>query len=450
MRVIPNTLAARAAVTIVVALAAAQVVSYLTFFVVASLDKEIAPHQLVARAAADIRILDGAQPAERARWAAALSDGTLKLALHTGPPPVADESTSPLAARTRTRLRDLLEEPDRDIRILEHAGPPFRLLTALPLKDGAWLSLSLLLSDLPSAKLGRMVLLTVLNAAIVGLLSILTARRLSAPLAAFAQAAETLGIDRDGPPIVESGPRELRVAIRAFNGMQERLQRFIADRTRMVAAMSHDLRTSLTRLRLRVEFVEDPEQQQKMLLDIEGMATMVDATLALVRETAQKEEARALDLAELVASVCDDAIDASKDVAFEAGPKFEVLGRPHALRRAVDNIVDNAVKYAGAARVRLALHPTECAIEIDDDGPGIPVSEHERVFAPFYRIEPSRNRATGGTGLGLAVARSIARAHGGDIQLLNRPEGGLRVTVLLPSIPGLVKRPTMANAMVPL
>jgi signal transduction histidine kinase len=451
VRVIPKTLAGRTAGIIVVALVATQVVSCLTFFAVtlpfsavASMDKEIAPELLIARVAANVRILDVATPIDRPGLAAALSDGRFELTLPAQPPAV-EPSISPMHMYVRAHLHGALGDPDRDIRISEQKGPPFRVVATLPLKDGTWLSFSL--SDLPTPgmKLAQAALLGVFIAAIVGLLSILTARRLSAPLAAFAQAAETLGVDRDGPPIVESGPSELRVAIRAFNGMQERLRRFIEDRTRMVAAMSHDLRTSLTRLRLRVEFIEDPEQQQKMMLDIEGMAAMVDATLALVRQAAQKEEARAVDLAELVASVCDDAIDANKNVVFEAGPRLDIFGRPHALRRAVDNIVDNAVKYGGAARVRLALRDTECAIEVDDDGPGIPHSEHERVFAPFYRIEPSRNRATGGTGLGLAVARSIARAHGGDIHLLNRPGGGLRVTVLLPSIPDFVKRPVMSD-----
>jgi signal transduction histidine kinase len=219
--------------------------------------------------------------------------------------------------------------------------------------------------------------------------------------------------------------------------MQERLKRFIDDRTRMLAAMSHDLRTPLTRLRLRAEFVEDPEQQQKMLAELDEMAAMVDATLAFAREDAKDEDARRVDLGELVASICDDAVDANEDVTFEPAPRCEILGRPIALRRAITNVVGNAVKYAGGARVRVVARSTEFIIEIDDDGPGIPEHERERVFAPFYRIETSRSRVTGGTGLGLAVARSIVHAHGGDIRLAGREGGGLRVTILMPALPRL-------------
>jgi signal transduction histidine kinase len=203
----------------------------------------------------------------------------------------------------------------------------------------------------------------------------------------------------------------------------------------MLAAMSHDLRTPLTRLRLRAEFVEDPDQQRKMLAELDEMAAMVDATLAFAREDARREDARRLDLGELVASVCDDAVDANEDVTFEPAPRCEVLGRPIALRRAIANVVGNAVKYAGGARVRVAARGAEFAVEIDDDGPGIPEHEHERVFAPFYRIETSRSRDTGGAGLGLAVARSIVRAHGGDIRLAGRAGAGLRVTILVPALP---------------
>jgi signal transduction histidine kinase len=165
------------------------------------------------------------------------------------------------------------------------------------------------------------------------------------------------------------------------------------------------------------------------------MTAMVDATLAFARDDARREDARRVDLGELVASVCDDAVDAGEDVAFEPAPRCEILAQPLALRRAIANVVGNAVKYAEGARVRVVACGTEFAIEIDDDGPGIPEHEHERVFAPFYRLETSRNRETGGAGLGLAVARSIVHAHGGDIRLTNRAGRGLRVTILVPALP---------------
>jgi signal transduction histidine kinase len=301
------------------------------------------------------------------------------------------------------------------------------------LSNGGWLSVTV--ADLPVAGPGRLALRLALVAIVVAPISFWAARKLSAPLAAFAEAAEKLGIDSAAPPLREQGPRELRTATRAFNRMQERLRRFIDDRTRMLAAMSHDLRTPLTRLRLRAEFVEDPDQQRKMLAELDEMTAMIDGTLAFAREDAKREDARRLDLGELVASVCDDAVDANQDVTFEPAPRCEVFGRPIALRRAIANVVDNAIKYAGGARVRVAARGTEFAVEIDDDGPGIPEHEQERVFAPFYRIETSRSRETGGTGLGLAVARSILHAHGGDIRLAGRAGGGLRVTIFVPAGP---------------
>jgi signal transduction histidine kinase len=186
-----------------------------------------------------------------------------------------------------------------------------------------------------------------------------------------------------------------------------------------------------------------------MLVEIDEMTDMIDASLAFAREDARREEARRLDLGELVATVCDGAVDAHQDVAFEPAPRSEIFGRPGALRRAVANVVDNAVKYAGAARVRIVPMPSEFAVEVEDSGPGIPEAERERVFAPFYRIESSRNRGTGGVGLGLAVARSIAREHGGDISLANREGGGLRLTIIVPRFQGAPPSPRQATFLGP-
>lgn len=252
-------------------------------------------------------------------------------------------------------------------------------------------------------------------------------RRATRPLAALAAAAERLGMDVNTPPLAERGPREVRAAAQAFNVMQDRIRRFVDDRTQMLAAISHDLRTPITRMKLRAEFVDDDEQRAKMLADLDQMEHMIAATLAFARDDAAREDRRPVDVAKLVQDMAED-LGGSYD-----GPDTLVAGvRPVALKRAVANVIENALKYGGAARVGLRRTDGHVHVVVDDDGPGIAPEDRERVFAPFVRLETSRNRDTGGTGLGLAVARAAIRAHGGDITLDNRPEGGLRVTLAFP------------------
>jgi signal transduction histidine kinase len=440
MRLIPDRISTRIAATVIAALVATQIINGLVYVgIIGSADPEFDAHVLVERMAATARVIDAAPLGDRPQFIAALSQPPVALDLASQPPKEKSAETRPFDI-ARGKLRLVLGDPNRDV--LFFKGDAERRGTAwVHLKDGAWLSMTVAEWPEPSGILGKLALQLALVAAVVGPLSVWAARKISAPLATFAQAAETFGVDSGAPPLKEAGPRELRIATRTFNRMQERLRRFIDDRTRMLAAMSHDLRTPLTRLRLRAEFVEDAEQQQKMLVELDEMTEMIDASLAFAREDARREEARRLDLGELVATVCDGAVDAHQDVAFELAPRSEILGRPGALRRAVANVVDNAVKYAGAARVRIVPMPGEFAVEVDDSGPGIPEAERERVFAPFYRIESSRNRGTGGVGLGLAVARSIAREHGGDISLANREEGGLRLTIIVPRFHGAQPSP---------
>jgi len=434
LRLIPDRIATRMAATIILSLIATQVINGLVYFaIIGSPDPEFAGRVLLERFAAIARIIDRAAPEDRPHFIAVLAQPPMQLALETGPPKQ-EPTRSRALDHARQEIQRALEDPDRNVLIFKGTRDNSESGSAwVELSNGGWLSVTV--ADLPVPGPGRLALRLALVAIVVAPISFWAARKLSAPLAAFAEAAEKLGIDSGAPPLREQGPRELRTATRAFNRMQERLKRFIDDRTRMLAAMSHDLRTPLTRLRLRAEFVEDPEQQQKMLAELDEMTAMIDGTLAFAREDAKREDARRLDLGELVASVCDDAADANEDVTFEPAPRCEIFGRPIALRRAIANVVDNAIKYAGGARVRVAARGAEFAVEIDDDGPGIPEHERERVFAPFYRIETSRSRETGGTGLGLAVARSIVHAHGGDIRLAGRAGGGLRVTIFVPALP---------------
>jgi signal transduction histidine kinase len=237
----------------------------------------------------------------------------------------------------------------------------------------------------------------------------------------------------DTRPLPTKGPRELRVVINAFNRMQERLRRFNDDRVQMIAAMSHDLRTSLTRLELRLEVGDDREQHQKMSSEIGTMSAMIDSILAFARDDAKREPQSPVDPNALVEGVCEDASDTGGAVTYTGARGVTVRGRLAALRRAISNLVDNAVKYGGAADVTVTSEAERIVIAVEDRGPGIPRSERQKVFEPFYRIEGSRNPATGGIGLGLSVARSIAREHGGDIVLAARKGGGLSARLELPA-----------------
>ncbi|AUN31577.1 two-component sensor histidine kinase [Niveispirillum cyanobacteriorum] len=275
------------------------------------------------------------------------------------------------------------------------------------------------------------------SAAVAILLSAWVLGFTTRPLRRFAAAANRLGIDMNAPSLDEAGPREVRLAASAFNKMQRRLRAFVEDRTRMLAAVSHDLRTPLTRLRLRAEFIDDDVVRDKMLEDLSEMEAMIGSTLAFARDEAAKEAIEPLELNALLARLGEDMRDAGKPVGVAPAPfSIPIVGRRMALRRALGNLMENAVKYGQTAQVALAVTGENVTITIDDEGPGIPEIEFENVFRPFFRLEASRSRDTGGTGLGLSVANDIIRAHGGEIRLSNRPEGGLRVIVVLPVEPG--------------
>ena len=336
------------------------------------------------------------------------------------------------------RLRHMDEVPTEALR--KHLREDHRseelgetLMVSLQLRDGSWLNFAAPVETPEPFWSLRFALSMAVMLLAVSVLSALVVHHLTKPLGTFARAAQRLGTDVKAPPIPESGPAEVRQATRAFNEMQDRIQRFVEDRTQMLAAISHDLGTPITRMRLRAEFVEDEQQRRKMLADLDDMEKMVFSALSFARDEATYEPHVMVDFRTLLQRVCDDAGDSGHPVALDIADDAVPYGcRPVALRRAVSNLVENAVKYGRQARVSLAQEKGAIRVTIDDDGPGIPENRREDVFKPFHRLEESRSRETGGTGLGLTVARSIIRAHGGDITLSNRDEGGLRVEVRLP------------------
>ncbi|CAK0763037.1 two-component system, OmpR family, osmolarity sensor histidine kinase EnvZ [uncultured Gammaproteobacteria bacterium] len=456
-RLIPDGIAARIAMTVALALILTQAISVLVFVSFRGEPRPAHPLQVVVeRVAAIVQLVESTPPDGREKVVRAVNDPLLGVEyLHELPSSLA-ENSPPRAfpgalERLRNRLRAELGDPNRKIGFElrqtpawpqlgplapppphRHMFMPGQVRLIVPLINGGWLAF---VTNDPDGDFRwlRFGLWMGLIICLVGGLSLWAARRLTAPLEGFARAAERLGVDGETPPLPETGPSELRAATRAVNRMQERLSRFVDDRTRMLAAIGHDLRTPLTRLRLRAEFVEDPELQRKMLSDLDEMEAMLRETLAFARNDAKREARVPIDLADLLQSLCEDRADSGHDAGYQGAPHFTLTCRPVALRRALANLIDNAIHYGGVARVALTTDDNGHAlITIDDDGPGIPEAERERVFQPFYRLESSRSRDTGGTGLGLSVARTIVRGHGGDVILHNRNDRGLSAIVSLP------------------
>lgn len=308
---------------------------------------------------------------------------------------------------------------------------------ALQLKTGEWLSFSTLAPVSASAPSAQFLLSFALMALTILAVTAFAVRRLTRPLVALSQAAQAVGRDIHAPPLHMSGSAETRQAAQAFNGMQTRLRALIDNRTRMLAAISHDLRTPLTSLRLRVENMSDENEREKMLATIAQMDQLITSALDFARDGARNEPLAKVDIAALIQSIADDLTDAGQDVHTQEIPSLEGFCRAAALRRVIENLIGNAVKYGERARISAGRKDNEIFIIIDDDGPGIPAKELERVFEAYVRLDESRNEATGGMGLGLSIVRSLLEAQGGRIKLENRDpanaiSGGLRAIITLP------------------
>jgi signal transduction histidine kinase len=259
-------------------------------------------------------------------------------------------------------------------------------------------------------------------------------RTITRPLADLAAAADAVGRGTAIEPVQERGARELKRATRAFNAMQERLNRYLDSRTRVLAAMSHDLRTPITRLRLRVESIEDEALRTRCVEDLDEMTRMVRGALSVFRGLNDEEPSVPVDIDALLEELQRRYAEVSASVAIEGRATAPFVGKPLALKRCLGNLVDNALQYGEHATITVTDSAEELTIRVLDDGPGIPEAELQRVFEPFYRLESSRNRATGGTGLGLSIARDVAQAHGGALTLANRSGGGLEARLVLPRL----------------
>ncbi len=303
---------------------------------------------------------------------------------------------------------------------------------SVSLPDGRWLNLSGR-TEPPGLWAGPLIASLALVIVIALTAGYFLARRITKPLFALRSSAERFGRGEQVDPLPETGPQDVRQVVATFNDMQERLSRFVSDRTRMLAAISHDLRTPITTLRLRAEFIEDEEIKARILQTLDEMQAMIESTLSFAREEATSEPTTPVDIASLLQSLAEDHAELGDDVTYSGPDRLTYPCRHQSLVRAIRNLIENAVRYG--QRARIALRDTEAGprITIDDDGPGIPPDRLDDVFEPFVRIEGSRSMDTGGIGLGLSIARTIIRAHGGEVRAENRAEGGLRVIVELPS-----------------
>jgi signal transduction histidine kinase len=305
---------------------------------------------------------------------------------------------------------------------------------SIRLGDGSWLNIRVDNSDAPPPWAGKTLGLLVLLLVALIASSMYLSQRMARPMAQLAKAADRLGLGQAVSLLAEIGPREVRHTIRAFNRMQERTQKHISDRTLMLAAVSHDLRTPITTLRLRAEYIEDEDMRNKTLGTLAEMEAILSATLGFARDDAADESARPTDIPALLQSLADDHVDLGGSVTYHGPEKLTFTCRPIALRRALNNLIENALKYGGSAEVHLAAQKAGIEICIDDKGPGIPEDKLTDVFTPFFRLDESRSSNTGGTGLGLSVALTIAHAHGGELSLINRQSGGLRARLVLPRL----------------
>jgi signal transduction histidine kinase len=276
--------------------------------------------------------------------------------------------------------------------------------------------------------IGRAALIIAAALAVLSLLALLFARQMAKPIQHFADAVQAVGVDPQSAPVLEEGPRELRGAARAVNAMQARLRALIADRTKTLAAVAHDMRTPLMRLRLQAEHAA-PEQRDKMAKEIGEVEALVASFIAFARDDPAEEARVRVDLTALLQSSADDHAEHGRNVSFANGERVVITGQSLGLKRLFGNLIDNALRYGSSARIALSHGENEVIVDVDDDGPGVPAAQRESVFEPFVRLNDEGPR---GAGLGLAAARSIARAHGGEVTILDC-ESGARVRVTLPA-----------------
>ncbi|MEW6120525.1 MAG: ATP-binding protein [Pseudomonadota bacterium] len=431
MKLLPRSLFGRLALLMAGALVLAQLIGAVMHLVERQHTiRTTVGHELAQRVAAVHRAIDSQAGSERQALAERLSTPRQHLSIVAAAP--APDGAITETSEFLSRLAEALG-PEVGIRpvTLPRIGA-FAFDVYLELKSGGWLriegSAPKGIFAWPLHLFGNLALMLTVMIALIWYAARMTVR----PLTRLAVAARGLGEDLHQPPLPEDGPSEVREAAQAFNAMQRRIRHDIEERERFLAAVSHDLKTPVTRLRLRSELLQDEDLRERTLRDLDEMQHMLTGALDFLRGKAVDETLSPIDMVALLESLVDDRAELGHEVSLNAPASVRYVGRPQALRRAIGNLIDNALKYGERANIELMADDDGLSIVVEDNGPGLPEEELEKVFEPFYRVESSRNRATGGVGLGLAIVRQIARNHGGDVTLTNRPGGGLRAALRLP------------------
>jgi signal transduction histidine kinase len=442
-----DTIARRFAVTEVLAVAVtlALVGLFRTFGGTWSLEP-LERSSLLSEAADIVRMIEAAPPSMRQAIAAAAAPGEFRTDWYAA----TSQASASLAAAPRhedkNAQKTISAHLQRAVAVLtprltgsvppgivyDHTKPLAPYMLAAQLNDGSWLVFSVMKRTWGMPWANRWAMWLCFLAASITLVAAFAARQFSRPIERLAEAVRQFGLNPRAPPITETGPRELQQVIKTFNAMQAQIQKFVAYRTMMLAAISHDLRTPLTRMRLRGEFIDDQEQQARLFRDVDEMQNMVDEALAFFRDDAIAEDTTSFDLPHVLLTIANDYADQGIDIAYSGPAHVVYRGRPLTLKRALTNLIDNAVKYGKTPEIELFCEETALAVAIRDRGPGIPPDDLDQVFRPYFRVDKSRSRSTGGVGLGLTVAQAIVQGHGGEIILKNRPEGGLEARIVLP------------------
>jgi signal transduction histidine kinase len=402
---------------------------------------------LVAEVADLLRVIEVSPPEMRARLSAAASTATMQVDWYAAGSAAAQsldgiKQEKPTAGVVREMFANahhvVTVTPEN--RALRLANDPLNERTWLRrpymlgvrLSDGSWLAFGVPRRMWGLPQFERWIIRILFMGLCIPLIAVLMARQFAKPVKHLAEAVRQFGLNPAAPPMPTTGPRELRQVVTTFNAMQAQIQKFVAYRTMMLAAISHDLRTPLTRMRLRGEYIEDADQQARLFRDVDEMQAMIDGALAFFRDDSSAEERTQFDLPQLLLTIIHDFKDHGIQLNYLGPDHAAYLGPPLELMRAVTNLIENALKYATPPDIELTRTQEAFIVRILDRGPGIPQDAIERVFRPYYRLDKSRNRATGGVGLGLTVAQAIVQRLGGEIFLANRPGGGLEASILLP------------------
>lgn len=454
-RVFPQSLGGQLLVMLLLALATTQALGLVLLTDERNRAVRAALGLEAAGRAANVVLLLESAPAELRPSILRAADSPL-VRFEVGPEPEAPHDSAGADVVLR-QIRQILGGPEREVRADIHAlspasmplpagvpaamrpmheammsgrTDPIELTLSIRLAAGDWLNVRTMFHR-PALQLSPQALLPLLMMAVaVAMVVWWTTRRVVGPMRALAIGADRLGRGLEADPLPMTGPSEVRETTQAFNRMKERLTRFVNERTHMLAALSHDLRSPLTAMRLRIEMLDETEDSIRLKALVEEMQAMVEATLEFARGVARVESAAEVDLAVLLGDLVGDV--GGDRATLAPSPPLLASVRPKALIRALRNLIDNAVRYGSVAQVTLNRVPGIAVITIADRGPGLPDDQLEAVFEPFVRLEGSRSRDTGGVGLGLAIARTILQAHGGTVILRNRPEGGVEAVVNLP------------------